>query len=869
MRKLIFLIICVASLHSPAQVCDDIPNNTTDPNNPQHYNGNDPTTNTYINLRPDGSGLPKLDWLQNEYEWWHEAPLGGPDFNCDVDNPFWTTTNDDNVDQLFDLNPLLRDNRPEDGWELIVFNFGIRIDTDQVKSIDHPYMVLYNKYRGILRVLYHLREPNFNEDYDLATIKLSFIDAPLDIHSANLNHAEEVAKPIDLYRKDQNEQMANQLDNGITDVDECTGMWLYADFVMAYDPCVCQYDYNRFQIEVQAVNKASVVLTGDITTAVATKTQGTQNGYANTSSSYKTGFKTVEGVAKDAKTYYKNGSDWVGFVAGIAGKIPPKKVDEITKYTKLAKGVPYLGAAIGVVNFFLFQAETESKPAQQAVSFNATVNLTGTIEDIGTPENIVFHVPGSDYGISNSNTKPNEVPLYDEPLGIVSLLKTPRIEFSNVNNARDIEFPNGLEPITQGLPTVSMYKVIDPLELVINPSSELEIEEVKASFVLTYSSNLEKSFENTLTTDQLLNYPYVPGASIQQTSQFSASGGWTVIGVGTYDDAAWQMTTGSSANLELQEPDNYYKVSYGQAPIGCFQNKSFYLISQDPPTQGTLPIIVIRLNITMKHPSTGLLYKFVQSYEVDKSKISEKPGETQHYDVEITGSEFFLNEAQEALRVTAPFILKPYIGSIFSNYYETYNIKDFRFFENETVEGFVDAWDGIIIGDNVNIKPGTYMTAGRYIYVQPENKISPEVKMQIGTREATCQDPPNNFVIEDPSVLASFCTGPTKIYNPALAKKDFFENEDDKEETQSYNFNLYPNPTDNLVNIEVELVDSATYTLEVLDLSGRVVYNRTLNSSEFDNSTTAINTSSLESGIYFVNVTEGDNRMTKRLIITR
>ncbi len=82
-------------------------------------------------------------------------------------------------------------------------------------------------------------------------------------------------------------------------------------------------------------------------------------------------------------------------------------------------------------------------------------------------------------------------------------------------------------------------------------------------------------------------------------------------------------------------------------------------------------------------------------------------------------------------------------------------------------------------------------------------------------------------------------------------------------------FNIYPNPTDNLVHIEVDLIEGATYDIQVLDLSGRAVYYRSVSSSEFNNSTMSINTSSFESGIYFVNVIEGTNRLTKRLVIAR
>ena len=153
MKNIIQLIlyICMASLYSTAQVvCPDIPNNTTDPNNPQHYSTDPAIHDTYINLRTDGS--PKLDWMQLQYEWWTEGTLNTPPDNCFVDNPYWTTSNDDNMDDIFSTNPLLHDNKPEDGWELIVFNFGIRIDTEQVKNISHPYIILYNKHSGVQRI---------------------------------------------------------------------------------------------------------------------------------------------------------------------------------------------------------------------------------------------------------------------------------------------------------------------------------------------------------------------------------------------------------------------------------------------------------------------------------------------------------------------------------------------------------------------------------------------------------------------------------------------------------------------------------------------------------------------------------------------
>jgi hypothetical protein len=50
---------------SYAQICDDKTDNTTDPANPRPWHERDPTIYAFVNLKPDGSGGPKLDWLEN------------------------------------------------------------------------------------------------------------------------------------------------------------------------------------------------------------------------------------------------------------------------------------------------------------------------------------------------------------------------------------------------------------------------------------------------------------------------------------------------------------------------------------------------------------------------------------------------------------------------------------------------------------------------------------------------------------------------------------------------------------------------------------------------------------------------------------
>lgn len=870
MKKLIQLYTLVLFFGTAsAQVCNDIPNNTTNPDNPQDYRGSNPTTNYYINKDINNPNEPKLDWREVPYSY----HINGTTLCPDVYNPFFADDNNENISHLYDQNPLLRDNHPADGWELLSFDLGINYD-GSVSSRTHPCMVLYNKHTGVMRVFFFIAPNAFNEDYTNAKIRVEFNRQDANqFESANLNHMEEVPKPIDLYNKKQNESVPNTINGGLGSnngiVDCHKGQWMQADFVMAYDPCVCQYSYKRFKIQLNLAKNAVINLTGDLTTNVISNPSNAGTGSANWQSQYKTGYKNVADVTKEAKTYYKNTTETVKFVSTLVPKLS-EKAKKIPALLELGKGIPYLGTAIGVFNYFVFKEAEANKPKSPPISYNSTVNISGNITDSIWLTPIDLEVPGSVH--SGSSNVIGDIPMYDEPLGVVSLLNTPHIEYSHIK-AATIDANGNFNPLPpmEPYPTVTEYKIVDPLELVVNPSSELVLTEAKASLVLTYNNTNQKAFENELNLTQFRNYPYIPGVGLgaQMGYNWSNPASPHVLWTTGYSDWEWKKTENGKANLELIDKDKFYKISYGQAPIGCFNNTSFYLISKDEPNQATLPKVVVRLNITMQHPTTKTYYKFVQSYEVINDHLVPVEREMQYYGVEIEQVQPIDEYSTEGW---AYINLLPIIGTSPTNNYfaDSKNKLDFLFFENETIGGFVDAWDGIILGDNVTIQNGTWITAGRYIRAESENKFNPEVKMQIGIRDQTCLDDPNNFVVTDATALTTWCQySSAGTYNPLSTKRDFnADNIEDKTE-RTYSFNLYPNPTDDAINVEVELRENATYNIEVLDLSGRSVFSRVATSQEFNAATITINTSSFNSGIYFVNVTEGENRMTKRLIIAR
>lgn len=873
MKKITILIIlfCLMSgLPSAAQtqICSDRDGHTTDPDNPSDdHRVNLPANlpyNLWSNKDINDPSQPKLDWRTDFFSQYFSVPNTTlPDWCSNIENPFFNDNESVNVDHLYDANPILRDNKPEDGWEMLGFDFGINYH-GTVSNISHPYLVLYNKHTGIMRVFYYLTA-NYNQDYTEAVIKIGFdiADGESDYQSANLNHMEEVAKPLDFYNKHQTEMVPNTVYAGLKTSTKCDeGMWLHADFVMAYDPCVCKYEYQRLKIEFAIVKQANVQLNGDLQSTPVTKTPGS-SGSVDVTSAYKTGFKNVSGTVKGAKTSYKNTKEVVTFAYSTISKYSDPDKD-LSTLLKLGKTIPYLGAAIGVFNFFVIPEEKdkEAKP----VTYNSTVNISGTITDSAYTNPIKIEIPGSDYWAkSNTSNQIGNVPLYDEPMGVISLVNTPTIEFRHANAGvvgSNGDFVPVHSSITQ--PIVTEYKIVDDLQFALNPSSELEVEEIKMAVVLTYNNQNTKDFEHTLDNGNLNHYPYIPGAKIHHN--------WLVTpNVRTdfhYSHEGWLKTKNSMGNLELQDEYLLYKVSYGQAPVSCFKDRPFYLISS-PELTPTKPKLVLRMNALLKHPVTGRYYKFVHSYIIDEAKFEEKNEEQLFY---LVGDLEFEDEEETLLRKMSQ-ILHPVIGPHPSvNYFNsTGNILDFQVFENETIGGQIDAWTGIEIKDNVTILPGTSITAGNYIEIYGENDFGPDVHMQIGSRDPNCLVDPNSFVVSDSSDLHTFCTSlsPTIYdYNPVANKREEIIEKKDVA-ARSLNFSLYPNPTDDLANISLPELEEGSYTLTVLDLSGMTIFSETRAYTIGGEQTFAIGTADYTSGIYFVTLSQGDLTKTKKLVIAK
>jgi len=86
------------------------------------------------------------------------------------------------------------------------------------------------------------------------------------------------------------------------------------------------------------------------------------------------------------------------------------------------------------------------------------------------------------------------------------------------------------------------------------------------------------------------------------------------------------------------------------------------------------------------------------------------------------------------------------------------------------------------------------------------------------------------------------------------------------EETALMNVSVYPNPTNGLVNLKIDLLEENEVSYEVLDITGRIVLTGTLGSLNIGNHLRQIDIQSLSAGTYNIQLTAGDSKFQLPLV---
>jgi hypothetical protein len=144
--------------------------------------------------------------------------------------------------------------------------------------------------------------------------------------------------------------------------------------------------------------------------------------------------------------------------------------------------------------------------------------------------------------------------------------------------------------------------------------------------------------------------------------------------------------------------------------------------------------------------------------------------------------------------------------------------------------------------------------------------VVPQVLFDSATNSVVGQNSQGNwiFFITDTAVdgvtstwnstTITICEQPTV---PVLSTQDFTLEED--------GLLIYPNPNNGEFTINLKATSSNSVSIDVLDIRGRKVFNKNYSVNGSLNQT--INLGSVQSGMYLINVQDGDRKVTKKIIV--
>lgn len=390
-----------------------------------------------------------------------------------MESPFFKI---DNLEELRES----KDMKWDDGWELLRRGFGLtEQNTFTTDPVPHVYLILYNKYTGILRVLLKTCR---GADYNAAKITLSF--NPLSqIKTDLLELSRGSVSAID------KKYTATAYAAGAKYVNDDT-KWFYTDFPMMFDPCTCLYQ-SKLSIISQLISSSQINIEGAITGDIYTKDVG---GKAQIQKPGSTGWKNFSGfVNGKLSTAYGNINTFVSQSQLFAENIG--KIDTVNKKSALdnlgsflksnqflksgLNAVPWLKSAVGLVDIFIGGGKTSTGPQEVKLlplAVNLTAKLNGTLTTVNQYHDIIFTNPGS----KDAQLDPDAYPYYNEVLGVFNLVKSP-VLFKGIQSTICEDSRRAYAPPIQ---TVSFRFDADSFYYALNPAAEMTIQNMKGAIMV-------------------------------------------------------------------------------------------------------------------------------------------------------------------------------------------------------------------------------------------------------------------------------------------------------------------------------------------------------------------------------------------------
>lgn len=328
-----------------------------------------------------------------------------------------------------DIPEVLRyDYRNINGWELLYHTF----DPTQTPVVYHPMLILYNKFRGIIRVFYfNINQPSQGSNYLASAITFdSFNSTP----TSQLNFANEfvMANTVKQTAPFFVRANINQLNSGLSQ-----GTWFSFDYEVAYDESIkdMSEDVITLKLKTWAVQNTMVNVNGTI--------QGTLQGYIQSSGSGISLFNNlISNLSLNStsvnRNIYANTGEQVKVTlqdkikTGISNSLASSISSELGKLATQG-----LNFAISPLSKLFNNIVTTSIDNKERVylDLSAKVNLQGNL----TSESAVYDLPYIVPGTKRDKNISGYAPYYDKTLGLFNINQRPiiNVTFTTTGGGRN------------------------------------------------------------------------------------------------------------------------------------------------------------------------------------------------------------------------------------------------------------------------------------------------------------------------------------------------------------------------------------------------------------------------------------------------
>jgi len=862
MKKISLLILIIHSYYIGFAQCEDCPKDkdiSTNPAAPENCEVDEAfpaETNQFLN---------SFDWAKTDIP----NPQPGTTFSFNPiplnPNAGWQVPDYTNPSIFYMQSPFYQGylNKPsgsplanfdfawEDGWELMYMNTGYFPNGDvyqdptqnnnpivtvplPLQQTKVPYIVIYNRYSGKLRTFFNV----YSELGTVDDIKLDmgYITASGDI-SGIFRHGNGYDTPLD--QKTSTHAFSTSFENGNNNTS-----WFMADAQLGYDPCVCNYE-SEFQFKLWGLQSQDINLYGrSLSTEVPLQDSSgkpTYNNWLNMNTidaalgSDGSGaliYKNLDGMLSDYQeelVKYKDnlneyntlgnqaqraviGLGKTALNAGLSGLVPEATLSSLltnavgiigsadgdglaynytntnAKFKAFDKSVSKnLKSTVGTMSDALFThfIKTPSKPTKPTMP-TATLTemkIQGTMIKSTNVDIGNLYTPGSfKFGGSFS---PSSYPIYNEPVGLFALLETPSIIESEPEVITSTTEPYAYD--------ARFYKLKSPLKYRLNRAVDIDYKKtelyVQIKVEFENYNNLGPLFE--LYNFKPLKSVDIPGSSYK--SNTVASDWYPIEGFGEH-----------SFGLEAIG-SNYYSNILQIKKVTIKVMADMYFLSDG-------------FNGAEKNSTQVFTYLLWGNYG-DIDHIASKGERIYNKDGVFNLIPGALVLENEVIETTDDFVSEV-VGNIIYVNAETIELKG-----NITVasgyEAELQAYWGIESDPTAEIGVGIGLSIKQDFYNFPET------------------------IEVDDTELGNYCTGTNKKYQSNQAKTKRATPEDETlENTIEYKFNIYPNPSLDMLNIKSDIKNSS---VDLLNVDGKLI-----STYQYEGYTGQYDVSALSAGLYFV-----------------